>query len=359
MSSSSNIKLTDRDNDGNLENYSYIYCDNNSDQNTKSCRGLIYKNGKPFVKAYGYTPTYTMDTLPQELINVLQYTNNFRFFYSLEGTLLRLFYNDINDQWYLSTHKKLNARLSKWGHSKTFGEIFDSHISQDFYNKLNKDYIYLLILTPSKQNRMICNKHFEQIYHVGTYDKDFNLSYDYDIGLNKPLELKFEDLDQIKKFVDNENWINSNMNVKYQGIIVCDIKSQTNIKIYNNTYKKLLDIRGNVPSIKFRYLQLRTDETNNKIFRNIFGDYNEEFNKYESIIKRIGDKLFDIYMLRYIKKQRVLVSHEEHNILKSAHEWHNEDKQNNKMSKTKIYEIIDSKNPVLINSMIKQFTKSD
>ena len=117
----------------NLVNYCYDNCDNNSLNDLKLVRGLIYKNNKPFIKSFGYTPEYTINTVPDDVKQSI--TNNFqnlRFFYSLEGTLLRLYWNDINDKWYISTHKKLNARNSRWGSSKTYGEIIDSILPKNF-----------------------------------------------------------------------------------------------------------------------------------------------------------------------------------------------------------------------------------
>ena len=46
------IKLTDSDSDGKLENFSYDFCDNSSNDDVKSARGLVYKNNYPFIKAF-------------------------------------------------------------------------------------------------------------------------------------------------------------------------------------------------------------------------------------------------------------------------------------------------------------------
>ena len=49
-------------------------------------------------------------------------TNNYKWFYSSEGTLCRIFCHE--DEWYISTHKKLSAFASRWSCKYSFGELF-------------------------------------------------------------------------------------------------------------------------------------------------------------------------------------------------------------------------------------------
>ena len=346
------VSLTDQDTSGNLVNYCYDNCDNNSLNDLKLVRGLIYKNNKPFIKSFGYTPEYTINTIPDDVKQTI--TNNFqnlRFFYSLEGTLLRLYWNDINDKWYISTHKKLNARNSRWGSTKTYGEIIDSILPKDFYNSLNKDYCYLLILTPNEDNRIVCNTYLNQLFHVGTFDKDFNLSYDFDISIQKPVEVGFGSYFDLCEHLSNSTF----PYYSHQGIIICNDQTQTNIKLINNIYNEFKKIRGNTPSVLFRYLELRNDQNDISNLKMMFPTHIDKFNYYEELIHTISRKLFNEYMLRYVKHQFKEVTSFEHFILKQAHSWHHENKIENKMSKDKIYEIINKQSPSLINSLIKLY----
>ena len=106
----SKIIMTDEDPEGKLKNYCYDFCNNDSSNDIKTARGLVYKDEKPFLKSFGYTPQYTIDNIDNDIKKYIKSNiKNLNFFDSYEGTLLRLFYNDINDKWYLSTHRKLNA----------------------------------------------------------------------------------------------------------------------------------------------------------------------------------------------------------------------------------------------------------
>ena len=346
------VSLTDQDTEGLLQSFCYDDCNNNSENDLKISRGLIYKNNQPFIKSFGYTPEYTTDNIDKD---TEQYINNnfsnFRFFYSLEGTLLRFYWNDVNEKWYISTHKKLDARNSRWGSKHTFGEIIDSILPPNFYDTLNKDFCYLFILTPNDDNRIVCNTYLNRLFHVGTFDKEFHLTYDLDISIQKPVELGFQSFADLCEHINNASF----PYYSHQGILICDNIKQSNIKILNNTYNEFKKVRGNTPSLLFRYLEVRTDQNASHNLKMIFPNHIDKFNNYEGIIGSITRKLFDEYIKRHIQKQFTTISPSEHYILKQAHAWHNEDKDNNKMSKDKIYEIINKQTPVVINSLIKLY----
>lgn len=348
------ISLTDQDADGNLKNFSYDHCSNNSENELKSCRGLIYKGDTPFIKAFGYTPHHTIHDIPQETMQYI--TLNFdklRFFYSLEGTLLRLFYNDVNDKWYLSTHKKIDASNSRWGSKYTFGEIFNSSVPDSFkYQNLDKDKFYMFILTPNDYNRIVCKTFLNEVYHVGTYDKNFNLSYDYDIGVPKPAEVKFNNTQELFYCVNNEIG-----HFLYQGIVICDPLTQTNIKLLSDSYNTLQQLRGNTPSINFRYLQIRNEDEKVKKLRELFPNFVKEFDMYEDYIDRFSNKMLHEYINRHIKKNFKQLPSNEHYIIKTAHAWHNENRDTNKISIDKIKQIINTQTPSFINSIIKLYKK--
>lgn len=341
-----NIKLTDEDLNGKLKNYCYDYCNNDSSEELKNCRGLVYREDKPFLKSFGYTPTYTLDDLPKDFN-----FENCRFFESYEGTLLRLFYNDINERWYLSTHRKLDASNSFWGSQETFGNRFNKIIKTEDYDKLDKNYHYMFLMTPNENNRIVCTENLNRVIHVGTYDKNFNLSYDYDVMVPRPNEFIFNNLEEFKLAVESIN-IRS-----LQGIIISNIKTQTNYKILNSEYKKLSDIRGNTASIKFRYLELRKDLEQKNLLYTLYPESIKDFEQYEDILIKIVNNIFTSYIKRYIKHQYTTVTPEEFVIMKECHNWHKLDKENNKITKGKVIEILNNQTAVHLNRLIKIYRK--
>ena len=338
-----NIILTDEDLEGKLKNYCYKDCDNNTNIEIQRCRGLVYKNDKPFLKSFGYTPVFTKDNVPLELRNI----SSFRFFESYEGTLLRLFYNDINDKWYLSSHRKLDAHNSFWGGRETFGERFNKFIKKEEYSKLNKDYNYMFIITPTQSNRIVCVENLNKVLHVGTYDKNFNLSYDYDIGIPRPAEFIFQTFSELQACVENTNY------KLLQGILMCDPVNQVNYKIMNDTYKYYYDIRDNSPSVKFRYLQLRGDSIKRNVLLEMYPNFCEEFQKYEGLLLKSCRFILSNYIKRFVKKEYVNISPEEYKIMKECHTWHLRNKKQNIVTINQVIKIMNKQTPVHLNRIIK------
>ena len=60
------VSLTDQDNQGLLQNFCYDQCSINDDTQLKMSRGLIYKENKPFVKSFGFTPEFTPDNIDND-----------------------------------------------------------------------------------------------------------------------------------------------------------------------------------------------------------------------------------------------------------------------------------------------------
>lgn len=73
-----------------------------------------------------------------------------------EGTTIRVFNH--KDKWYCTTHRKIDAFRSRWGNTKSFGEIFAENVLsksgktlEEFYETLGKDLTYTF-LTGTTQN---------------------------------------------------------------------------------------------------------------------------------------------------------------------------------------------------------------
>lgn len=344
----STIIMTDEDPEGKLKNYCYDFCDNTSDENVKNARGLVYKDDKPFLKSFGYTPTYTLQNMDEKIKKYIQENiKNIKFYDSYEGTLLRLFYNDVNDKWYLSTHRKLNADKSKWGSNETFGEKFKKVIPDDFYKNLNKDYHYMFLLTPNENNRIVCNT-VNLVLHIGTFDKNFCFSSDYNIGIPRPSEYKFQSWDELCDFVENRVDI-----TKTQGVIIQDPNTNRNIKVLNTKYNEYNLVRNNVPSIKFRYLEIRNDERMIEKMKELYPLHVKYFVEYEEILEKISSKLYGAYIRRFIQKIYTTVTPEENVILKKCHAWYLEDKEKRKMNQQKVMNTINDSNAILLNKLIK------
>jgi hypothetical protein len=209
----------------------------------------------------------------------------------------------------------------------------------------------VFLVSNNNENRIVCdvpNENESSITHIGTFMNGEEVKND-EIGLNHPIEFEissFSQLHEVVKTIDPK---------KYQGVYC---KGETCFKILNDEYKELFDIRGNVPSIKFRYLQLRKDKVAVEKFKKLYPDQLYKFALYENFITDIALRLFEVYIDRYFNKVLVVVPPTEHRILKQCNtHCVSLDKNNGKalFGVPLMREFIDMQSPTAINHLIKHY----
>lgn len=256
---------------------------------------------------------------------------------SLEGTLLRMFYYDVAKRWYVSTQKKLNAYISYWGNcdedKKSFGEIFEEALLatntslEELCDTLDKNKVYVFNLLSTEYTRIVSDVPSEGsplVYHIGTYDwgcESPNLLKEYPVqNVEKIRELKFSSEKELR-----ENLSNSNPK-EIQGYIAITEDNRL-IKFTSKKYKELFDVRGNTPSVIDRYISVRNDkEMVEKLFY-LYPKFVKDFEYCEMIIEDIAKKLHEIYLKRYLQKQKIYTHPDIHRALKEAHELYFSNKE--------------------------------
>ncbi len=364
VESMTNVKLVDTDNG--LDYFCYIKCGPTDTENTKRSRGIGFHGDKLITSCFPYTYEYTKRDLPDTLF--VEGFDKLLFYDAYEGSIIRMFY--FGDKWYTSTNRKLDANKSKWSSRESFGHFFtqalDSEIEHNeklrnslpvidgktnlerFQDTLDKDKQYMFLLLNNDQNRIVClTPSRPTIYHVGTFING-ELSMNEDINIPYPTKHNFTSVDDIFDYVDN---IDFN---KLQGIIIF-APDNTQYKIFNQEYYEYYRVRGNEPSIKFRYLQVRMDKRYNNLMHCLYPSFSAIFEEYENIIYNISKQIHKAYFDRFIKNEYVKVPPEEFNVIKYCHSWHLEDRINNKINLNKVIEILNQQQPTNINKMIRRF----
>ena len=253
---SGSIRLTDTDSDTNLDMFCYSKCTGSDDDIVKRTRGVVFNDNNLVFSGFNYVEDINVNNKEQlETLSKSLATKNYKVFNSYEGTLVRVFY--FGDKWYVTTHRKLDAFKSKWAGKNSFGDCFKNSINENgnydmFFDTLDKRFGYMFLLVNNNDNRIVCIPGDITLLHVGTFDENKKLHFDIDIGIERPKELTFDNFESITDYVENISIEN------YQGVIIFDGNLQH--KILNSSYVELFNIRGNEPSIKFRYLQLRMDK---------------------------------------------------------------------------------------------------
>lgn len=362
-----NITVTDTDTDDDLKVFHYTLCNDSSSDFLKRHRGIVCDMDNNIVcKTFGYIDEI-INLEKDKIKNSIHSFNQCKFFKALEGAYVRLFF--YKNKWYLSTHRKLNAFKSKWGShdSDSFGKMFVDALKWNIDNKvlnleyedydsildvytntLQKDKNYLFLVSNNAKNRIVCYPPKNPTVHfVGSFDKSTHLYIEgNDSGIDSLAKLDFSDLDSLVDYVSNIHYMES------PGVIVY-MPNQKQVKIINSQYSELFKVRGNEPSIKFRYLQIRKEQDKVELLTRLYPDHNELFLKCEEKIYFLCEKIYKAYVDRYINNKYVSLPQQEYFILQDCHRLYKNSRE--KISHDTVMRIIDDKKPQLLNRLLKFF----
>jgi hypothetical protein len=355
-----NVKLVDSDPSNDLDLFCYINCKRNDSEFLRQCRGLVYHKDDLILKTFPYTLEYT-ESENDEIIKELPDLKDCLFFESYEGCIIKVF--NFNNKWYIATNRKLDAYKSSWASKESFGSLFNKALKYHFSNTpepytgenvidyflslLDETKQYMFLLLNNSDNRIVCDApENPTVFHVGTYENG-ELNMEDKISIPYPTKLEFESLNNIYDYVDSLDY------KKLQGVIIF-APNNKQVKILNNDYKELYDSRGNEPSINFRYLQVRNNNSQLEMLKFLYPDKIKDFETYETMIQTTVNNIYDSYVKRFIKKEYVTLSPEEYRVMSEAHSWHQQDRKINRINLTKIAEILNNQEPTKINRIIRR-----
>jgi hypothetical protein len=362
-----NVIVTDME--GSLKNYHYVSCNDESSDDVKRNRGIIRCGDKVVCKTFGYT-TEISSLDVERISSILTGFSQSTVYDSEEGATLRLFFTD---KWNLSTHRKINAYFSRWGKvsSKSFGEMFMDALQEECENGALKDKFsytdrsdifdiycstldtkktYAFLVRNSRDNRIVCVEPVRpQMFFIGSFDNTTHLLLEgNDSGVPTPQKLHFESVN------DMLNYVNCIDYTRKQGVIVY-MPNQTQVKILNPQYIDYFNVRGNEPSVKYRYLQVRGYKDTVAMIYDMYPEYIPDFEKYEAVLKTLKEKIWKSYTDRYINGEYVTIPQPEFFIMQECHNWHLSNKKNNKVSYNRVSYTIDNQHPTTLNKLIKPY----
>jgi hypothetical protein len=356
----------------NLDIFCYLKCSDDSDDLVKQTRGVVFSGDNLIKKSFPYNYEFVVPDDLEKIKNI-DFSDS-KIFYSYEGALIHVFY--YNNKWYITTNKKLDAFKSKWSSEESFGILFTDAVRFQFENNekiknlfdensfknietkngyefltdifnviLQKEKQYVFLVLNNKDTRIVCNEpDHAKIYHIGTFiDNELNL--DENIGISHPEEFTSNDLNDIIQEVSSIDYL------KQQGLIVFT-KDGKQIKLLNDTYKKFYDVRGNEPHKLFRYFQIRTIPEKVELFKELYPSFIKDIEDTEAKIYELTHFIHQSYITRYIKKEYIVIPQENYLIMNKCHEWHNKNRDLNKIHFDKVGEILNEFNPTFLYKMI-------
>lgn len=388
------ITKTDEIKELNLSMYHYTSCSLEDSDATKRMRGAIVSgDGKTISTTFGFTPEFT-DGETEAISKYLQDVDisKLECFDSHEGCLIRCIYHakpsarSQNDgEWLVTTHKKLKAFNSRWSSRFSFGEIFSKSLLNEFYinksfnttmlernsslkdikdelelekaiystflSSLDKKGQHLFLIKNNYENYIVCDPpEYETAFYVGSFDQEHKLYFDNTIEISRPVKYDFKTIDEIIDHVKRVDIF------KMQGVIIY-MPNGTLCKIVNHEYRDWLAVRNNEPSIRMRYLSLRTDTRNNELINKLsylYPHFVSKFDHMEYTITLIVNNIYKAYIDRFIKNKHTVMPKEEFKIMKECNEWCNQDSRR-KISRRIITQFLNKMSPYNLNMLIKRY----
>lgn len=366
---SSVIQITDTDETTGLELFCYTKCNPQDSVLVQSCRGIVFNKDEVIMNAFPYTLEYNNTEVDKFRGELEKDFDKCTIFEAHEGTLIRMFY--FGSKWFTSTHRKLNAFKSKWASQESFGTAFKKaldaevenneklkaalpdgeNILERFQSILDKEKQYMFLVCNSNENRIVCKAPVRPtLFHVGTFvNKELILNED--ILIPYPKRHTFSNLDEMCQFICNMDY------VTFQGLILF-APDNKQYKIYHKEYQDYFNIRGNEPSIRFRYLQIRLNNLQRRKLYKLYPEMEDVFDDYENCLYSIAQSIHSAYVSRYIKKQYITRPKEEYVVIKNCHGWFLGEKSNGvtspRVTIEKVIEIMNQQTPSNLNHMIRK-----
>jgi hypothetical protein len=375
------IKATDVDEQTGLTNFCYVNDLKQEDEQFQTnkdlihgCRGVVFDGQKIVMKAFSHTDEYTqaeMGIVADRFAtigggDVKNGMEMCRIYEAHEGALIRMF--NFKGTWFTTTHRKLNAFKSKWGGSESYGSIFKNALKHQisvnkelsdslsdtsgnffdsFQSGLDPKNQYMFLVRNTNENRLVSiAPDSPTMYHVGTFING-KLDMDVDIKVYKPPSYKFDTVESLQEHLGY-------VQPAYTPGVIVFCPDNTQFRVSSNVYKNMFDVRGNQPSVKFRYLQVRTDNAYNNTIRVMYPDNVSEFDEYEQFIHEISKKIHTAYMNRFIHKQYVSVPVGEYQVIRIAHGWFLADREKRRVTINVIRDIVNEQKATSLNLMIKK-----
>lgn len=367
------VRLTDQDKEAELDLFCYVKCGSGDSELLKQCRGVVFHGDEVVMKAFPYTVEYN-HTEEDEIKEALGGSSlkGLKIFESHEGALIRMF--NFKDRWYTATHRKLSAFRSKWASRESFGSTFKKALEEEikrndelraaipqegesilerFQSVLDPTRQYMFLVRNTAENRIVCDPpELPTMFHVGTFINGELDVEDDSIPVTKPRKLR-EDLG-LTSVAELSLYVAGMDPTKLQGLIVFGDDNKQ-FKILNKTYQKLFRVRGNEPSLRFRYLQIRMDAESSDLLYRLYPDMAKEFEECENILYAVAKMIYDSYVQRYIKKKFITVPKEEFAVMKACHQWHEKDRANHRVSLETVIETMNKQTPTSLNRMQRRF----
>lgn len=232
-----------------------------------------------------------------------QVKNEITMEYCEDGTVIRLY--NYQGTWYTATTRCIDATKSFWSSERTFDSMFWEIVNkEDFLPKLDINCTYMFILLHSDNRIVVQHKLNELMYLKKVNNKTFEEDYTSLSG--------FKSRDFLGDFTGKIDDLNTKFyNSNKRGIII-RIKNENSTVSYKydfEKYSQVKNIRGNVPLIRNRYLELLSNQSELELLTVYYPEHNLLFTLINHTLDNLYKNVHKLYIQSHIKHEILITEH--------------------------------------------------
>lgn len=272
----------------------------NEDLIKKQSNGIIFEKGTNKIICMSQNRMTELVDF-SEVTKLVDQNDNIRIEYCEDGTLVKLYY--YNEMWNTSTTRCISAKNSFWSSNKSFDSLFWETFDNNLLSTLDKSYTYIFILL-HRENRIVVKHNVNMLVYVSrinnsSFVEDFTNQFRNVYGIKRP---KMMDRYEFKKLAYDVN----NYDCKYKRGIVIKVydKNMNSWDLYKydfESYKMIKNIRGNVPQIRMRYLELLSKPESLQLLENFYPEHTFMFTFIKASLLKLIKTVYKMYVDSHIK----------------------------------------------------------
>jgi hypothetical protein len=263
------------------------------------CNGVIFERSTNEIVCI-CQPKITELECHTDAINLVKqnYNSNIRLEYCEDGTIIRLY--NYNNTWYTATTKCIDANNSFWSSKKNFDTMFWEIFDSTLLPTLDKNFTYFFVLL-HKENRIVVKHNVNMLVYISRID---NKSSKEDYG---NVFLNVYGIKRIK-YINVNEFLNTSEDYynKFKRGIIIKIQDVTTgywdvYKYDFKMYTLIKSIRGNIPEIRMRYLELLKKPETLDLLEKFYSEHYFMFTFIKASLLKLVKTVYQMYVESHIK----------------------------------------------------------
>ena len=266
----------------------------------KQCNGIIFEKQTNKIVCMSHSKIEELDSF-SKVVDLVKSNDNIRIEYCEDGTLVRLYnYGGI---WRAATTRCIDASDSFWTSNKNFDTMFWETFDRGLLVAMDPNFTYMFILL-HRENRIVVKHTVNMLVYISRVHnqqkfEDFSNQFKNVYGIKRPKIMNEYDFNTLSNNL-------ANFDCKFKrGIVVKVFEKNTgewNLYKYDfNMYSIIKSIRGNVPQIRMRYLELLSKPESLQLLEKFYTEHNFMFTFIKASILKLVKTVYKLYVDSHIK----------------------------------------------------------